>query len=66
MSLALAQEKLKYSGEQLDELSRQIRMGDFTAVLKLYEEDIKTPLRSAITGSLVRSLLVQIQKAKVR
>ncbi|EIW81016.1 nuclear control of ATP synthase 2 [Coniophora puteana RWD-64-598 SS2] len=65
MSLSLAQEKLKYTSEQLDELSRQIRTGDLTTVLRLYEEDIKTPLRSAVGGSLIRSVLVQVQKAKV-
>jgi nuclear control of ATPase protein 2 len=62
---ALATEKLGYTGPQLDELSQQIRQGDLTPVLKIYEEDMKSPVKNAIKGSLVRSLLIQVQKTKV-
>jgi nuclear control of ATPase protein 2 len=65
MALALAREKLHYSQDQLALLSKQIRLGDMTPVLQIYEEDIKSPLKSAVTGSLLRSVFVQIQKAKV-
>ena len=65
MSLALARDKLGYDEEQLASLSRQIRLGDFTPVLRLYEEDIKSPIKSVLTGTLLRSLFVQVQKAKV-
>jgi nuclear-control-of-ATPase protein 2 len=65
MTLALAREKLHYSQEQLASLSKQIRLGDLTPILQIYEEDIKSPLRSAVTGTLLRSVFVQIQKAKV-
>ena len=65
MTLAFAQDKLRYGPEQLESLSRQIKLGDLTPVLRIYEEDIKNPFTSAITGTLVRSLFVQIQKAKV-
>lgn len=66
MSLALAHDKLGYDQIQLASLSQQIRLGDFTPVLQVYEEDIRSPLKSAITGSLLRSLFIQVQKAKVR
>lgn len=66
MTLALAQEKLNYTGEQLQGLSVQIRKGDLTPVLEIYEQDIKSPLRSALGGTLLRSVFIQIQKAKVR
>ena len=66
MTLALAQEKLHYAPAQLEALSRQVQMGDLTAVLQIYEEDIKSPLKSALQGTLLRSLFIQIQKAKVR
>lgn len=66
MTLSLAQDKLRYSQPQMDALSRQIQMGDLTAVLQIYEEDIKSPLRSAVGGTLLRSLFIQVQKAKVR
>lgn len=66
MTLALAAEKLQYSSPQLEALARQVQMGDLTAVMQIYEEEIKSPLKSAIQGSLLRSLFIQVQKAKVR
>ncbi|KAG1770838.1 NCA2-domain-containing protein [Suillus placidus] len=65
MTLALAREKLSYDSMQLEALSQQIRQGDLTAVLKIYEEDIKNPVKSAISGTLLRSMFIQVQKAKV-
>lgn len=65
MTLALAQDKLNYTAEQLRALSAQIRLGDLTPVMQIYEDDIKNPLKSAIGGTLLRTLFVQIQKAKV-
>ncbi|KAG2102205.1 NCA2-domain-containing protein [Suillus discolor] len=65
MTLALAREKLSYDSTQLEALSQQIRQGDLTAVLKIYEEDIKNPVKSAIMGTLLRSMFIQVQKAKV-
>ncbi|KAI0352663.1 NCA2-domain-containing protein [Trametes cingulata] len=65
MTLALAQEKLHYGAPELAALSRQVQMGDLTAVMQIYEEDIKSPLRSALQGTLLRSLFIQVQKAKV-
>jgi nuclear-control-of-ATPase protein 2 len=65
MVLSLAQDKLNYNGEQLTELTTKIRRGDLTSVLELYEQDIKSPVKSAVTGTLLRSLFIQVQKAKV-
>lgn len=65
MVLSLASEKLKYTPEQLEDLSNAVRQGDLTPVLRIYEQDIKSPLSSLVRGSLVRSLLIQIQKTKV-
>ena len=65
MTLSLAQDKLGYGPEQMEALSRQIRLGDLTPVMQLYEDDIKSPLRSAVAGSLLRTLFIQVQKAKV-
>jgi nuclear-control-of-ATPase protein 2 len=65
MSLALAQDKLSYSAEQLANLSAQIREGDLTPVLRIYEDDIRSPVRSVIGGTLLRSVFIQVQKAKV-
>ncbi|KAG5650132.1 hypothetical protein H0H81_000593 [Sphagnurus paluster] len=65
MTLALAKDQLKYTPEQLASFSRQIKLGDLTPVLEIYEEDIKRPLKSAVTGTLLRSVFIQVQKAKV-
>ncbi|KAG2129158.1 NCA2-domain-containing protein [Suillus clintonianus] len=65
MTLDLAREKLSYDSTQLEALSQRIRQGDLTAVLKIYEEDIKNPVKSAISGTLLRSMFIQVQKAKV-
>jgi nuclear-control-of-ATPase protein 2 len=65
MAISLAQDKLLYDSQQLSSLSEQIRMGDLTPVLQVYEDDIKRPLRSALTGTLLRSVFIQVQKAKV-
>ncbi|KIY64827.1 nuclear control of ATP synthase 2, partial [Cylindrobasidium torrendii FP15055 ss-10] len=65
MSLSLAKDHLNYSDVQLRELSAQVKVGDITPVLKLYEQDIRAPVKSAMTGTLLRTLFIQIQKAKV-
>jgi nuclear-control-of-ATPase protein 2 len=65
MAVALGKDKLGYTQQQIDALHDQVERGDLTTVLKVYEEDIKAPIRSALTGSLIRSLLIQVQKMKV-
>lgn len=58
-------EKYGLSGAELDQVAARVREGDLTTVLRIYETELKSPLKSAITGSLIRSLLIQIQKVKV-
>ena len=65
MAISLSKDRLSYNQSELDALAERIRHGDLTPVLEIYENDIKSPIRSAITGTLIRSLLIQIQKAKV-
>lgn len=65
MTLSLARDELHYDSAQLDALAQQIRLGDLTPILRIYEEDIRRPLRSALTGTLLRSVFIQVQKAKV-
>ena len=65
MTLALARDKLAYTQDQLERLSAQVRVGDLTPVMEMYEDEIRRPLRSALTGSLLRNVFVQVQKAKV-
>ena len=65
MVISLAMEKRSWSDQELKILSEKIRQGDLTPILQIYEGDIKKPLRSALIGTLIRSLLIQVQKAKV-
>lgn len=65
MTIALGTEKLGYTPEQIESLRQQIQQGDLTPVLQVYENDIKSPIRSAVTGTLIRGLLIQVQKLKV-
>ena len=65
MAIDLSKERLSLNATEVGQLAERIRQGDLTPVLQLYEEDIKAPFRTAIKGSLIRSLLIQIQKAKV-
>ncbi|KAJ1303435.1 hypothetical protein OPQ81_011626 [Rhizoctonia solani] len=65
MVISLSTEKFSYTPEKIARLTEQIRAGDLTEVMMLYENDIKHPLKSAVTGTLIRTLLIQIQKTKV-
>jgi len=66
MALSLARDKLNYTPAQLDDLSNKLRLGDLTPILEIYEGDIKRLFRSTVSGTLLRSVLIQVQKAKVR
>ncbi|ANB14919.1 Nca2p [Sugiyamaella lignohabitans] len=48
-----------------DILQTKVVQGDLTDVLVNYEKQIQTPIRSIVNGELIRSLLIQVQKAKV-
>lgn len=49
----------------VSEIRRKVAEGDVTPVLRAYETYLKKPLAGAVTGDLVRSLLIQVQKTKV-
>jgi nuclear control of ATPase protein 2 len=51
--------------DPLDFVREGVRDGDLSPVLRAYEADLRTPLKSALTGTLIRTLLIQIQKTKV-
>ncbi|TFK27725.1 NCA2-domain-containing protein [Coprinopsis marcescibilis] len=65
MALSLAKDVLQYDDAQLEVLKQQVNQGDLTPLMQLYENDIRSPLKSALAGTLVRGILVQVQKAKV-
>lgn len=49
----------------LDIVAQGVRKGDLSPVLRAYEADLQTPFKSALTGTLIQTLLIQIQKTKV-
>ncbi|WFD45159.1 Nuclear control of ATPase protein 2 [Malassezia psittaci] len=65
MVRSFGQDKLHLSGAELNESLARVRHGDLTGVMELYERDIRSPIRSMISGSLIRTVLIQVQKAKV-
>lgn len=65
MAVSLAEDKLGYTPAQVEVLKSKISVGDLTPVLEIYERDIRSPIKSALFGTLVRSLFVQVQKTKV-
>lgn len=50
---------------QVAEIRAKVREGDVTPVLRAYERDLRRPFVGAVSGDLVRSLLIQVQKTKV-
>lgn len=53
------------SPAELEVVKEAARQGDLTPVLRVYEKQIQSPITSLITGGLLRTMTIQIQKAKV-
>ena len=51
--------------DALEIVARGVREGDLSPVLRAYEVDLQTPFKSALTGTLIQTLLIQVQKTKV-
>ncbi|WWC86785.1 uncharacterized protein L201_001664 [Kwoniella dendrophila CBS 6074] len=64
MVLDLGRDYYHLSGSELDALSVKIRNGDMEEVLRVYEKELQSPVKNALMGSLVRTLLIQVQKTK--
>lgn len=54
-----------YSDLEIAEIRLKVKEGDLTPVLKAYEREMQSPIKNAVMGDLVRTLLIQIQKTKV-
>lgn len=50
---------------QIADIRAKVREGDVTPVLRAYEKGLRRPFLGAVSGDLVRSLLIQVQKTKV-
>ncbi|WRT64668.1 uncharacterized protein IL334_001602 [Kwoniella shivajii] len=64
MVLDLGRDYYHLSGPQLDALGEKVRAGDMEEVLRVYEKEMQSPVKNALLGSLVRTLLIQVQKTK--
>ena len=53
------------SEAQISEIKAKVKEGDLTPVLRAYEKDLRRPFIGAVSGNLVRTLLIQVQKTKV-
>ncbi|KAI8140932.1 ATP synthase regulation protein NCA2-domain-containing protein [Fennellomyces sp. T-0311] len=65
MVLQFAQDHYHLTPSDAQQLAEQVRDGDLSVVLRAYENEIKRPLKNAITGDLIQTLLIQVQKTKV-
>ena len=55
----------RYSDTEVDAIRLKVKEGDLTPVLRAYEREMLSPIKNAITGDLIRTLLIQVQKTKV-
>lgn len=65
MVLSFAKDSGVTNPTDLEVIGHRAIQGDLKFVLESYEQDLRTPIYSISTGSLIRPLLIQIQKAKV-
>jgi nuclear control of ATPase protein 2 len=55
----------KYTDLEIADIRLKVKEGDLTPVLKAYEREMQSPIKNAVMGDLVRTLLIQVQKTKV-
>ena len=56
---------VNYTEPQIAEIRTKVKEGDLTPVLKAYEREMQSPIKNAVMGDLIRTLLIQVQKTKV-
>ena len=56
---------VNYTEPQIVEIRAKVKEGDLTPVLKAYEREMQSPIKNAVMGDLIRTLLIQVQKTKV-
>ena len=54
-----------FTESQINEIRAKVKQGDLTPVLKAYEREMQSPIKNAVAGNLIRTLLIQVQKTKV-
>lgn len=64
MVMDLGKDYYHMNDQQLEKLKDQVNAGDLESVLKVYESEMRAPIKNAIFGYLIRTLLIQVQKTK--
>ncbi|KAK4683942.1 nuclear control of ATPase protein 2, partial [Tremellales sp. Uapishka_1] len=64
MVMDLGRDYYHLSGDALEALGEKVKSGDMEEVLRVYEKELQSPLKNALLGSLIRTLLIQVQKTK--
>lgn len=64
MVLDLGRDYYHLDDAGLEALKARVNKGDMDDVLKVYEGEMRSPVKNAVMGSLVRTLLIQVQKTK--
>ncbi|KAF9199378.1 Nuclear control of ATPase protein 2 [Haplosporangium sp. Z 27] len=65
MVLDFGKEHYHMASDELGLLSKAVHNGDISMIMRAYEQELKTPLKGAVAGHLIQTLLIQIQKTKV-
>ncbi|KAF8985327.1 Nuclear control of ATPase protein 2 [Entomortierella lignicola] len=65
MVLDFGKEHYHMASDELGLLSKAVHNGDISMIMRAYEQELKTPLKGAVVGHLIQTLLIQIQKTKV-
>ncbi|KAH8090542.1 ATP synthase regulation protein NCA2-domain-containing protein [Filobasidium floriforme] len=64
MVLDLGKDYYHLSDQGLSDLSAKVKAGNMEDVLKVYESEMRSPVKNAVMGNLIRTLLIQVQKTK--
>ncbi|ODN79548.1 hypothetical protein L202_03503 [Cryptococcus amylolentus CBS 6039] len=64
MVLDLGKDYYHLSGPALEALGEKVKTGNMEEVLRVYEKELQSPVKNALMGSLIRTLLIQVQKTK--
>jgi len=62
---ASTKEKVSHRREFLSTINERARNQDMNIVMKNYQQELNTPIRSALLGDLIKGILIQVQKVKV-
>ncbi|OLY81270.1 Nuclear control of ATPase protein 2 [Smittium mucronatum] len=65
MTTNLLEKKNFLNDSNREEIELEIKEGDISSVMSFYAQEMQNPIKSAVFGNLVPSILIQVQKANV-